>query len=65
MSSGSHNISGQISRKLLEIADSFLLGAYGKVAKGWPPRWRHVTLWCHGHDDTTSKCFFFNSSCRN
>ena len=34
MTSWSHNISGQISRKLLEIADSFLFGAYRKVAKG-------------------------------
>jgi len=34
MRSRSHNISGQISQKLLQIVDTFLLGVYRKVAKG-------------------------------
>jgi len=44
LTSSSHIISGQISRKQLEIADSFLLGAYRKVAKVSPMVTSPMTL---------------------
>jgi len=51
MTSWTHNIWGQISRKLLQIADTFLLGAYRKVARGY----RMVTSPITSRDPMTSQ----------
>jgi len=50
MTSWSHKISGQISRKLLQI-----LSYWEPIWRHW---WSHVTLWRHSRDITTFNMLF-------